>query len=201
MSLSSLIVVSKRFGNLNGEKKRPAGLWKYILSSPSYRIIREKGLLRIIDPRCTPSPILLSLGRTLASDQNEPLPPSSSRLLRTHSFGRVSMHLALKFSSRNRSYIIINIDFSLISIPSSSPSQDLPHSLAFSHGILAAVFSTPRRSPPRGSCLKFPPRHGQKEEREREGIPLSVVHRRAKNPSTSSTVITGGRGGGAAGIN
>lgn len=172
----------------------------YILSSPSYRIIREKGLLRIIDPRCTPSPILLSLGRTLASDQNEPLPPSPSRLLvASYAQFRKSFDASRPKIFFSKPFLIFIFLSSLI--PFSSPSRDLPHSLAFSHGILAAVFSTPRRSPPRGSCLKFPPRHGQKEEREREAIPLSVVHRRAKNPSTSSTVITGGRGGGAAGIN
>lgn len=204
MSLSSLIVVSKRFGNLNGEKKRPAGLWKYIFFLP-HRIVlsvkRDSSGSSIL--AVPPPPFYCHSVELLQVTKTNLCPPRllGCSLLRTHSFGRVSMHLALKFSSRNRSYIIINIDFSLISIPSSSPSRDLPHSLAFSHGILAAVFSTPRRSPPRGSCLKFPPRHGQKEEREREGIPLSVVHRRAKNPSTSSTVITGGRGGGAAGIN
>ena len=129
MSLSSLIVVSKRFGNLNGEKKRPAGLWKYIFFLP-HRIVlsvkRDSSGSSIL--AVPPPPFYCHSVELLQVTKTNLCPPRllGCSLLRTHSFGRVSMHLALKFSSRNRSYIIINIDFSLISIPSSSPSRDLP---------------------------------------------------------------------------
>lgn len=118
MSLSSLIVVSKRFGNLNGEKKRPAGLWKYIFFLP-HRIVlsvkRDSSGSSIL--AVPPPPFYCHSVELLQVTKTNLCPPRllGCSLLRTHSFGRVSMHLALKFSSRNRSYIIINIDFSLIS--------------------------------------------------------------------------------------
>lgn len=201
MSLSSLIVVSKRFGNLNGEKKRPAGLWKYIFFLP-HRIVlsvkRDSSGSSIL--AVPPPPFYCHSVELLQATKTNLCPLSPSRLLvASYAQFRKSFDASRPKIFFSKPFLIFIFLSSLI--PFSSPSRDLPHSLAFSHGILAAVFSTPRRSPPRGSCLKFPPRHGQKEEREREAIPLSVVHRRAKNPSTSSTVITGGRGGGAAGIN